>query len=128
MGKMKELDIVRQSALQKTLTNALEAVLEAAQKQQESDEEDGQDAWASACAAVELQAAIDTVRVAQAKERFIDGDHDDLPTFKILFEHYQDEMPHGTQKGHDGDPYEWINDKILDEVCAECGGLNWAAA
>jgi len=109
------------------LREALEAVLEAAQKQQELQEENGEshDAWADACAAVELQSAIDTVRVAQAKERFTHGHHDDPNVFDILFKYYEEEMPYGTQKARTGDPYEWINDHVLEESCVECGGLDW---
>ena len=31
-----------------------------------------------------------------------------------LFGYYQDEMPHGTQKARDGDPEEWIMDRLDD--------------
>lgn len=35
--------------------------------------------------------------------------------FQKLFEHYQDEMPYGTQKARTGDPYEWITNKLEQE-------------
>ena len=38
----------------------------------------------------------------------------DTPLYQALFDYYQDEMPYGTQKARDGDPVEWINDRLDD--------------
>lgn len=32
-----------------------------------------------------------------------------------LFDYYQAEMPYGTQKARDGDPAEWIYERLADE-------------
>lgn len=32
--------------------------------------------------------------------------------FEFLFEHYLHEMPYGTAKARDGDPYQWLTDKL----------------
>ena len=33
--------------------------------------------------------------------------------YNVLYDHYQDEMPYGTQKARDGDPFEWISEKLM---------------
>ena len=33
--------------------------------------------------------------------------------FDYLFEKSSDEMPYGTQKARDGDPYEWLDENVL---------------
>lgn len=33
-----------------------------------------------------------------------------------LFDYFSDEMPYGTQKARDGDPYAWIHDR-LQGIC-----------
>ena len=38
----------------------------------------------------------------------------DTPLYQALFDYYQDEMPYGTQKARDGDPVEWLNDRLDD--------------
>lgn len=30
-----------------------------------------------------------------------------------LYEYYREEMPYGVQKARDGDPYEWINERLI---------------
>jgi len=35
--------------------------------------------------------------------------------FDALYEYYFDEMPYGVKKGRDGDPYEWITDRLDQE-------------
>ena len=40
---------------------------------------------------------------------FLDGDVDiSDELFKELYEYYVEEMPYGTAKGRDGDPFQWI--------------------
>lgn len=43
-------------------------------------------------------------------------DHDEL--YEKLFMHYCDtaEMPYGTMKARDGDPFNWITDKLDKEL------------
>lgn len=36
--------------------------------------------------------------------------------FDKLYDYYLDEMPYGTAKARDGDPYEWIYDKLEERV------------
>ena len=31
---------------------------------------------------------------------------------QLLYEKYQQDMPYGTQKARDGDPYQWITDRL----------------
>lgn len=35
--------------------------------------------------------------------------------YSKLFEYYMDEMPYGVQKARDGDPYEWIYERLIDD-------------
>ena len=48
----------------------------------------------------------------------INGTRDDLSdaTFDKLYEHFvsNGEMPYGTAKARDGDPHEWIGDRLED--------------
>ena len=39
---------------------------------------------------------------------------DDTILMQDLYEHFQEEMPYGTQKARDGDPDEFIYDKLED--------------
>ena len=38
---------------------------------------------------------------------------DDL--FHALYDYYFDDMPYGTKKGRDGDPYEWVSDRFAQD-------------
>jgi len=40
----------------------------------------------------------------------------DVTPYDIFFDYYRDEMPYGTQKARDGDPYEWLADRIAQEL------------
>jgi hypothetical protein len=39
---------------------------------------------------------------------------DDL--YHALYDYYFDDMPYGTKKARDGDPYEWVSDRLADEL------------
>ena len=41
-------------------------------------------------------------------------DLDDPVLMEDLYEHFQEDMPYGTQKARDGDPDEYIYDKLED--------------
>ena len=41
-------------------------------------------------------------------------DLDDPILMEDLYEHFQEDMPYGTQKARDGDPDEYIYDKLED--------------
>lgn len=44
------------------------------------------------------------------------GDLDDSSDFyDELYDYYNDQMPYGVQKARDGDPLEWISDRLADE-------------
>jgi len=61
----------------------------------------------------QLRNAIGDDLFAELQRSVSNGDYDfgdDL--FQTLYDHYFDEMPPGTRKARDGDPYEWIGDKI----------------
>ena len=40
----------------------------------------------------------------------------DVTPYDIFFGYYQDEMPYGTQKARDGDPYVWIQMRLEEEL------------
>lgn len=45
------------------------------------------------------------------------GDLSDFPDFyDALFEYYFDEMPYGVAKARDGDPINWISDRLQDQL------------
>ena len=46
---------------------------------------------------------------------------DDL--YHALYDYYFDDMPYGTKKARDGDPYEWVSERLADEL-----GMNEGAA
>lgn len=54
----------------------------------------------------------DLILVAKGK-----ADIDDFPNmFESLYGYYMSEMPYGTAKARDGCPYEWISEKLWDEL------------
>ena len=40
----------------------------------------------------------------------------DVTPYDIFFDYYREEMPYGTQKARDGDPYVWLFDKLRQEL------------
>ncbi|MBK26118.1 MAG: hypothetical protein CME70_19125 [Halobacteriovorax sp.] len=42
-----------------------------------------------------------------------------ISPYEIFLEYYRDEMPYGTQKARDGDPYVWLSEKIAQELVGE---------
>jgi len=53
-----------------------------------------------------------TKEVADFKER---GDLDD-DLYHALYDYYFDDMPYGTKKARDGDPYEWVSDRFYADL------------
>lgn len=50
--------------------------------------------------------------------RILEGEmevYDDQELSDKLYEMYRDDMPYGTQKARDGDPYEWIYERLIDD-------------
>jgi hypothetical protein len=47
--------------------------------------------------------------------------NDDL--YHALYDYYFDDMPYGTKKARDGDPYEWVSERLADDL-----GMNEGAA
>jgi hypothetical protein len=47
---------------------------------------------------------------------------DDL--YHALYDYYFDDMPYGTKKARDGDPYEWVSDRLADELGMNEGMLD----
>ena len=43
--------------------------------------------------------------------------------YSALYDHYRDEMPYGIAKARTGDPYEWIMNKLEDELGVDEGNL-----
>ena len=59
----------------------------------------------------------DTVKNILIKHDALNMDIDQLDDEKLLFDlygHFQDQMPYGTQKARDGDPDEFIYDRLED--------------
>jgi hypothetical protein len=69
--------------------------------------------------------SVQNVHLAKILRRFphelavfrMEGDLDDH-LYEALFDHYFDEgeMPYGTAKARDGDPYEWVSDRLAKEI------------
>ena len=44
------------------------------------------------------------------------------PLYDALYDYYFDDMPYGTKKARDGDPYEWISNRFSDAIGLDEGG------
>ena len=63
------------------------------------------------------EAEYDIVKKILIKHDVLHKDIDQLDDEKLmldLFMHFQEDMPYGTQKARDGDPDEYIYDKLED--------------
>jgi len=73
----------------------------------------------------QLRQAIGDEAFAQAQE-FVNAGADPMALpdelYDVLYDHYQEEMPYGTQKARDGDPYEWISEKLMSVFGDETTG------
>ena len=50
---------------------------------------------------------------------------DDTILMEDLYKHFQEDMPYGTQKARDGDPDEWIYDRLIElDVCYDQDKVN----
>ena len=67
---------------------------------------------------------IEAIRLMFTREeeiqiiRIIEGEvdlYDDEDLSEKLYEYYMDDMPYGTQKARDGDPYEWIYEHLVTD-------------
>tara|TARA_R110000824_G_scaffold330874_1_gene517634 strand:- start:50 stop:268 length:219 start_codon:yes stop_codon:yes gene_type:complete len=59
----------------------------------------------------------DQVKAILSKHDCLNKDIDDLDEPKLmeeLFTYFQEDMPYGTQKARDGDPDEWIMNRLED--------------
>ena len=64
-----------------------------------------------------MKSEYDTVKAILIKHDALNMDISQLDDEKLLFDlygHFQDQMPYGTQKARDGDPDEFIYDKLED--------------
>ena len=64
-----------------------------------------------------MKSEYDTVKAILIKHDVLHKDIDQLDDEKLmldLFMHFQEDMPYGTQKARDGDPDEYIYDKLED--------------
>ena len=64
-----------------------------------------------------MKSEYDTVKNILIKHDVLHMDIDQLDDEKLmldLFMHFQEDMPYGTQKARDGDPDEYIYDKLED--------------
>jgi hypothetical protein len=44
--------------------------------------------------------------------------------YDALYDYYHDDMPYGTKKARDGDPYEWVSDRFAADMGVEGAGHN----
>ena len=64
-----------------------------------------------------MKSEYDTVKEILIKHDALHLDIDQLDDSDLMFalyKHFQEEMPYGTQKARDGDPDEYIYDKLED--------------
>ena len=64
-----------------------------------------------------METEYDQVKKILIKHDVLHKDIDQLDDEKLmldLFTHFQEDMPYGTQKARDGDPDEYIYDKLED--------------
>ena len=64
-----------------------------------------------------MKSEYDTVKNILIKHNVLNKDIEDLDDpilMQDLYEHFQEQMPYGTQKARDGDPDEYIYDKLED--------------
>jgi hypothetical protein len=64
-----------------------------------------------------MKTEYDTVKEILIKHNVLHMDIDQLDDpilMEDLYKHFQEEMPYGTQKARDGDPDEFIYDKLED--------------
>ena len=55
--------------------------------------------------------------------RFIEGDFMPENLYDALYDYYLDrgDMPYGTAKGREGDPYQWVSERFYDDVMRDLG-------
>ena len=66
---------------------------------------------------MKINSEYDTVKEILIKHDVLHKDIDQLDGEELmldLYKHFQEEMPYGTQKARDGDPDEYIYDKLED--------------
>lgn len=56
----------------------------------------------------------DEIKIIQILEGEMEV-YDDQDLSDKLYEMYRDEMPYGVQKARDGDPYEWIYERLITD-------------
>ena len=70
----------------------------------------------------------DAVKAILKKHGCLETEIDDLDDPKLmqdLFDHFAEDMPYGTQKARDGDPDEWIYDRLIElDVCYDQDKVN----
>jgi hypothetical protein len=54
---------------------------------------------------------------------FKDGDELDDDLYDALYDYYFDDMPYGTKKARTGDPYEWVSQRLADDLGVNEGVL-----
>ena len=67
------------------------------------------------------QFGITADQANQAIEALEQNGEIDDEVYEVMFSHYCDsgEMPYGTAKARDGDPYEWVYGRVADELGLE---------
>ena len=55
--------------------------------------------------------------------KFIEGDFMPENLYDALYDYYLDrgDMPYGTAKGREGDPYQWVSERFYDDVMRDLG-------
>jgi hypothetical protein len=65
-----------------------------------------------------VEGALDRITHQYSKEvkDFMTGGDMDDDLFSALYDYYFDDMPYGTKKARDGDPYEWVADRFHSDM------------
>jgi hypothetical protein len=56
----------------------------------------------------------DTDPMVQEIMKYLTDNHDSEKLDSFLYDHFQEDMPYGTQKARDGDPSNWIADRMSE--------------
>lgn len=61
--------------------------------------------------------SLETIMTADAVETFVATGEVDPQTYDLLFDYFlrSGEMPYSTAKARDGDPHQWVADRLAEE-------------
>jgi hypothetical protein len=62
---------------------------------------------------------IGIAEVIAVRNGFMDFDNMSVEVLDVLMEYFMEDMPYGTAKARDGDPYEWICNRLVNMSAVE---------